>query len=237
MRKVLSTAAFALCPALSGSAALAQAPAIPPFNWTGAYAGAHAGVLHLRTSTRYCWFVCSPWLGASDTTGIAGFQSGYNQQFGSLVLGFETDIGFTQAATRVVEPGFGIFEQTTRLSALGTTRVRGGYASGDALFFLTAGAAYGRLSVTPRFFGIPDPARNWKIGFTFGGGVEYALTRNWFLKADVLYFDLGRIATSCNGIDCGKFVYNTRTKVDGYVVRAGLNYRFGAPAGAAVAQY
>lgn len=234
MRKILSTAVVALGPAISGSAALAQAPVFPPFNWTGAYAGVHAGVLHLQTSAVFCRFGCDPALDASDTTGIAGFQGGYNSQFGSLVVGLETDLGVTQAETSASVFGF---TQSVRLRSLGTTRVRVGYASGDTLFFLTAGAAYGALSVEADHFGAGASARSWRLGFAVGGGAERALTNNWFLKADILYFDLGRLKTNCSGADCGKDFFSTRTKIDGWVARIGLNYRFGAPAGAAPARF
>lgn len=68
--------------------AFTKASAIDPaYNWTGFYAGVHAGyglggtewqILNIRTD------------GA-----LGGIQAGYNQQIGNLLLGIEADISFS----------------------------------------------------------------------------------------------------------------------------------------------
>ena len=219
--------------------ALAQSPVAPLFTWTGFYAGSHTGVVNLRSSVSVTNGLVAN-LSNSDTTGIAGLQAGYNLQFGSLVVGAETDIAFTNAETYARSTVRFAQTYTAGLTSLGTTRVRAGFASGNALFFLTAGLAYGRVSNS--FFDIVDyqsaTGGKWKMGAAFGGGVEYAVTPNLSLKADVIYFNLGRITSSaCFDNDCGKGVANIRSRNKGYAIRTGLNYRFGAPAAPALAQY
>ena len=57
------------------------------------------------------------------------------------------------------------------------------------------------------------------MGVVFGGGIEWALTHAWSLKAEYLRADLGN-----------KLTYNLPEKVSLKnldIVRVGLNYRFG----------
>lgn len=239
MRAVISSAMMALGPTLMATAAFAQAPVAPFFTWTGYYAGLHAGVVSLRSSVSVSNSLIVN-LKGTDNAAMVGFQGGYNRQFGSLVIGAETDFAFTNADSYARSTTRFAQTYSGGLTALGTTRARAGFATGNALFFLTAGLAYGSVSSTfydsDAYFA--STGGKWKIGAAFGGGVEYAVAPNLSFKADVLYFDLGRItSTACNGNDCGKGVANIRSRNKGVVVRTGLNYRFGFPAAPALAQY
>jgi outer membrane immunogenic protein len=69
-----------------------------------------------------------------------------------------------------------------------------------------------------------------RVGWTAGAGVEYALDRNWSVKAEYLYYDLGRttvLAPLVAGAGAGAGVSGaTRAQNNGNIVRAGINYRF-----------
>ena len=62
------------------------------------------------------------------------------------------------------------------------------------------------------------------IGWTVGGGLEYAFLGNWTAKIEYLYVDLGKF--DC-GVACGATPDNVTFKEN--VIRAGLNYRFSGP--------
>ena len=55
------------------------------------------------------------------------------------------------------------------------------------------------------------------MGWAVGGGVEYAFTNNWTVKAEYLYMDLGDDYYSSIGDNSG---------LTANVVRAGINYKF-----------
>ena len=67
-----------------------------------------------------------------------------------------------------------------------------------------------------------------EIGWTVGGGLEYAFTNNLSVKAEYLYYDLGKRKVPVNlqpvGPAGGSYV--SRFENTGHIVRAGLNYRF-----------
>ena len=66
------------------------------------------------------------------------------------------------------------------------------------------------------------------VGWTAGGGVEYAVSRNWTVKAEYLYYDLGSRTLTLNDV-FGRFPANVQTFTDafrGNIVRGGVNYKF-----------
>lgn len=193
---------------------------VAPFSWSGFYVGINGG---------YGWGTSS-WTDpvSGGTTGdfdvngaLAGGTLGYNLQTGSWVWGLEADLDYSwikgadTTTTHCVPLGC-----QTSLPWLATGRARIGYAWDRWLPFITAGAAYGDIKMTP-----PKPSgiseEQWKLGWTAGVGVEYAFMGSWSAKIEYLYVDLGTAtcsaATCNNDIDVG---FKTN------IVRAGLNYRF-----------
>jgi outer membrane immunogenic protein len=83
-------------------------------------------------------------------------------------------------------------------------------------------------------------------GWTAGGGVEWMFMPNWSLKAEALYWDLGRmnvqtasygisgnVNTVANNIGSGR----TSVSYQGVIARAGVNYHFNWGAAPVVASY
>ena len=186
------------------------------------------------------------------TGGFGGGQLGYNFQWDRFVLGVETDIqgsnidGSGSAFASVPFSRFGtISANTYRESGLdyfSTVRGRLGYTFDQVLVYATGGFAYGGVSgVASTTLGIESlragqVAYNYTVnpsatrtGYVAGGGVEYALTPLWSVKAEYQYIDLG----SGNGY----IGYHTDTdRARGYytieqnfnTVRVGLNYKLQA---------
>jgi outer membrane immunogenic protein len=97
------------------------------------------------------------------------------------------------------------------------------------LVFGTGGLAYGgggkssNASIYPDT--LPDSAR---IGYTIGGGVEYALTDHVSVKLEGLYVNLGKTSTGTTYYDSTTDAYygTGRSEAGFGLARAGLNYRF-----------
>ena len=126
------------------------------------------------------------------------------------------------------------------LDWLGTTRARLGFVAtpdNRLMFYATGGVAYGGGSSNFSAYdaqnnifltGSPSSSR---VGWTIGGGVEYAITNNITIKGEYLYYDLG--STTFTSPVPAAFASLSRASVattkytyDGSIVRAGVNYKF-----------
>jgi outer membrane immunogenic protein len=193
-----------------------RAPAyVPFFSWSGFYVGAHAGY----------GFGQSNWtnipLGAStgnfDVSGaLIGGTMGYNMQLGGVVAGVEADIAWSNIKGTATLFCAGTCQ--TNNDWLGTARARIGYAFDRFLPYFTGGAAFGDVkgSTTLGSF-----TRN-NVGWTVGGGLEYAFVSNWSAKIEYLYVDLGKANcdAACAAAPSTDVTFTTN------VIRAGLNYKF-----------
>jgi outer membrane immunogenic protein len=185
------------------------------YNWTGAYAGINLG-WGSGTST---W--SSPAISNSPTGMLFGLTLGYNWQAGSIVYGVEGDFGWSTvkgSAPCLV----GTCE--TKNSWLGTARGRIGYAFDRFLPYFTGGLAFGDIKATNTNPGF-GTATTTKMGWTLGGGLEYAFMSNWTAKFEYLYVNLG-------SFDCGTACSLTTPATVDFkesIFRVGLNYKFSSP--------
>jgi outer membrane immunogenic protein len=154
-------------------------------------------------------------------------------------------------------PVGGIFgSEDYKLKWLATFRGRVGVAVAPKwLLYATGGLALGEVEST--FSGglsggpIATLSSNTtRAGFAVGGGVEGALDNNWSAKLEALYVDLGGFDTAfagvtnttvTNALNTPQQGFNTlttttatttggfHTHVTDFIVRLGLNYRFGGP--------
>lgn len=197
-------------------------PPPPPFTWTGFYIGGNAG---------YAWgnsTASNPLLPPLTNTGsfpisgaLAGGQIGFNWQYEALVLGVESDIDWSGVKGSTSNGLCTGVVCTTSDSWLGTARGRLGIAADHWLFYGTGGVAYGDI----RFTDLPAPlavsGTATKIGWTAGGGIEYAFDRNWSIKAEYLYVSLDSAGFACTpGCGTSSISFNEN------IVRGGLNFRF-----------
>jgi outer membrane immunogenic protein len=192
-------------------------PYVKAYNWTGFYVGITGGGALAKT---YWSSVPDLTSGSSNlSSGLVGGTIGYNLQAGDpFVVGIEADVDWTGMKT-TVSPASCAPGCELKVPWLDTARLRFGYAFNGVLPYVTAGAALGRLqaSIVSAPLGTEE-ANN--IGWTVGGGVEFAITAALRAKAEYLYFDLDGF--NCNaGCGGGPIAFNVR----GSVVRAGLNYR------------
>jgi outer membrane immunogenic protein len=165
--------------------------AAPTYDWSGFYVGGHLG---------YGW---------SDASGveldgfIGGAQVGFNVHLTrNWVIGLETDISGSDISVGPASQDW-----------IWSGRARLGYAMNTVLIYGTAGIAATRLSVAGA------GADAGFVGGVYGGGVEWALSRNWTARVEYLYYDFG------DEILAG-FLGVAGVTLDTSVVRLGVNYRF-----------
>ena len=207
-------------------------PAAPPplplfYNWSGFYAGLNAG---LGWSNAGSVTVNDPVLGpqpvsASSKTGfVGGGQLGFNIQSDALVYGAEADIQYAGIGSSVNWGPYGFLGVRSGNSGqyFGTVRARAGYAIDRSLLYLTGGLAYGGLNSSP----LGGNASS-NVGYTVGGGVEYAFDAHWTAKLEALYINLNR-GTRNVAITNGVVVYPISVSGGngGGVLRTGINYKF-----------
>lgn len=227
----------------------------PPsaYDWTGGYIGLHAGYgwgsndgvsfdatggafpAGERDARVAAGHPSS--LGDSLDGFLGGVQAGYNWQSDSLVLGLEADISYTgfDEDARVDLPALGIFAPHTYTSEqsldwFGTARLKAGFAADRALFYLTGGLAFGDtdfgFSTTNNGF-VSGGKSDFKLGWTIGGGIEYAVSDSLSLKGEYLYYDLGKSKdTAAYDAPFGAFEETWSAEFRGSIVRGGINFHF-----------
>lgn len=87
----------------------------------------------------------------------------------------------------------------TSLDVEGTIRGKIGFAWDHVLIYGTGGVAFGSFSTdlslianAPFFVAARNPCHN-RVGWTAGGGLQYAVTNNWWVFAEYRYTNLGAI--------------------------------------------
>ena len=224
-------------------------------SWEGFYAGLHAGYgwgdadTHINPLPNASSFInLIPTILDPDMAGaLAGGQAGYNWQRQALVFGVETDFsgsGMTGSETQspitqnngTPMPGAGNYTRTHQdTDWFGTLRLRAGATPiSKVLLYLTGGMAYGRVNYTANTdfrpggtIEYPAASRTTKVGWTAGAGAEIALNSRWSLKAEYLYYDLGRETLTAQPVPANppfqiEYVWKTRA----HTMNVGLNYKF-----------
>ena len=231
---------------LIGSAQAADFEAPEIYDWSGLYVGLHAGYGFSDGDARLDGLGGPEWdayypvaLGDKDLSAdgfVGGFQAGYNHQMDNLVVGLEADIGYSDISDDSDEtspPGYFdpfTYDQGYDLNWLGTVRLRAGYAFDRALIYATGGFAYGEVDVehdmqfpVTRYQG---DEKEIEIGWTVGGGLEYALTDSWSIRGEYLYFDLGNTESVADPAPPNPpFQQEFTTENTGHIVRLGANLR------------
>jgi outer membrane immunogenic protein len=170
-------------------------------SWAGLYIGGSLGAVWHELKFEELGELVSP-LAVSDGRKagiIGGGHIGYNWQVNSLVFGVEADISGASARVSFVPFAIGPAASTitSRLNWLATFRGRAGVTAGSTLFFGTAGLAVGGVENLRTF--LPGgliteigEGKATRTGWVAGGGIEHMLNRNWIVRAEALYVDLGK---------------------------------------------
>ncbi len=245
--------AFAAAATLSGTAFAADLapppPPVPIFTWSGLYVGGQIGYAFGKDPVAWSGISSADVL-ATGTFGnrpqgvIGGAHVGYNLQYNPwLVLGIEGSVdGTSLSSTAVVSVNDiagatpGNFTSASKASVQGSIRGRIGIAFDRVLIYGTGGIAFTNLNTTitdtTGFFtggpGTNSTFSNTRAGWTAGGGIEYAVTDNWWVRAEYRYSDFGH-TTDFPFPDAlpfdDSFVFLRHHLTDNQV-QAGFSYRF-----------
>jgi len=252
---ILSVAVAA--PAAAADLPVRAAPVYTPppgpvavFTWTGCFIGGNAGGHFGRDNitsttnpipsgaTAAAQIDAQSPVTLSPTGFIGGGQIGCNLASYAFVVGFEGDIQWVSGSDSrtVVFTGTPIAYQMfneTKNSWLSTVRARVGWAAGPALFYATGGFAFGGLKTTDSFsvggvIATVDTSKT-RMGWTAGGGIEFAFALRWTARVEYLYVDLldFDVSIPCQ-VDC--LGQATDTVINhhyrDHIIRAALNYKF-----------
>jgi outer membrane immunogenic protein len=208
-------------------------PIIEPFSWTGFYLGGDVGGAWAKsdgTLTNADGFFPVPY-SLNPSGVIGGGFLGFNYQINQLVLGVEGDwqADDLSSTSGPLAPDIGPYSISTKLDSYGSARARLGYAVDHWLFFGTGGAAFGSWSTSYALTGSAPFVTNStgiRAGWTAGGGVEYAFTRNWLGRVEYRHTDLGTTSFVAGSDTVPPNAAETGNKVTVDDVRAGVAYKF-----------
>ena len=163
-----------------------------------------------------------------DTSGyMVGGQIGCDYQFApALVVGIEGTAagGKIGASTVVAVPGDNAtFKETTDF--LGTATARVGYAWDRWLLYVNGGPAWAgdRYSVFDVLQTYDFEGLETRLGWTVGGGIEWALWDDWSLKLEYDYYDFGdRNVTFIEQVSATPGPVNVKQNIQ--VVKLGVNF-------------
>ncbi len=237
------------------AAPMYKAPAaVMVFSWTGLYLGANVGghwgndAITTTADVPNFGAVSAANIDALSPTNlkpngfVGGLQAGYNWQVNNFVLGVEADANYLsgQASRALVflgpAPAAGdTLTNRTRANSLVTLRPRAGVTFDRSLLYITGGLAVGTIKTTDSMstFGgallATTNTTKTRMGWTLGGGWEYAFASSWTAKVEYLYVDLGKfdvaIACAAGCVSANDVVVHH--KYTDHIARLGINYRFG----------
>jgi outer membrane immunogenic protein len=221
-----------------------KAPVVEaPFSWTGFYIGAHGGGAWLkhRQTTSFPNGACDTGTSSApadipsdctlkDSGAAFGGFAGYNFQSGRLVYGVEVDGSWLNLKRTLVESSQEVVDPLTthtKVSWMATVRGRIGVTMSPTLLYATGGVAFGRVK-SGWFDGETPPTLlavdKVKTGWVAGAGIEHAFARNWLVRFEALYHDLGK--STAGPVTNGGETYTTTFRHRITTVRAGLALRW-----------
>jgi outer membrane immunogenic protein len=225
---------------LACGTAQAADPVDPVYDWSGFYAGLHAGYAFGGEDDVGISSTTQGFLGDVGTLHLEGFygggQLGYNFQDNYLVYGLEADISAGDVNDSVTG-GFGtaVIDTSSSVDVFGTFRGRLGYAMDNILLYGTGGLAWGDVDYDQD--GLDAGGQNYSIsqnkfelGFALGGGIEVGVTEDVTVGLQYMYVNLGgdtlsAPVLSAGGVPTGEVISTIRT-TDFHTVRFNLNFNF-----------
>jgi outer membrane immunogenic protein len=202
-------------------------PVMQPVNWSGVYFGVNGG---------YAIGV-SDWGNAGASTGdfntkgaLVGATLGINYTDGlaGFLIGAEGDFDWSWlngSSSIAACVGIGAPAGTacaTKSNWLSTGRGRVGYTFRNFLIFGTAGVASSDFQVGLQPGGVQS-VTGPQLGWTAGGGIEYAFADYLTAKLEYLFVDFGTISCPAS-TGCGDLTTASISRTES-VIRGGINYK------------
>jgi outer membrane immunogenic protein len=212
------------------------APPPPALSWTGVYVGGQVGIQTGQTS----WDRFDPTntiliyseIPYANNGVVGGGHIGYNYQVSQFVFGLEGDVEGTNYNGNGLSSS-NTWTNTTRANIEASIRARAGIAWEQILFYLTGGGAYANFQNTALQGGVFYASDNFdRIGWTGGGGVEFAFDPNWSIRVEDRFSEYGH-----HDFDTGTEVIHQGLWDNR--VEAGFSYKFDlfSPPAPVIAKY
>ena len=174
---------------------------------------------------------------ASASSWVGGAHAGYNWQSNSWVYGVETDISgmhLNSAMNTALSNGLTAASTNADIDWYGTLRGRLGWTQGSALFYGSAGLAYGReqlnssMSMPSGPLSLSTSTSSVKTGWVAGGGMDYLWTPSVIVGVQYQYVDLGSVNLASSATIAGPFsvAQSANAHAQFQVVTAGISWLF-----------
>ena len=208
-------------------------------NWTGYYIGLQSGAMDGQAKLKGV-------NGDENLNSIGyvgGLYAGYNYQIGPFVPGVEGEFGYSGASASKTEAGSldGYAINTVnseRQDYEGRIRAKLGYANGNLMIFGAGGWTFGNshqsvdYGFAPVQTGVTIPASVTSAlpvggstgralsGWNVGGGVEYALLKNWTVRVEYIRDNFSNVSYK------SALLGNTKGSITDNTVRIGIGFKF-----------
>jgi outer membrane immunogenic protein len=239
---------------LTGSAFAAEPlpppppPPPPVFTWTGVYIGGQIGgawgsgaLSNFNGFDPFTGAFVNTSLGGTPSGVIGGGHVGYQVQINQWVLGVEGSVDGTSLRKTAVAafPNFfggSVLTTQTTADVQGSIRGKLGIAWDRFMIYGTGGVAFGGFNtnfqfaapngiVVPPFFASNNFSTT-RVGWTAGGGAQYAVTPNWWVFVEYRFSDFGTVRSGAfPNLPTGVF-FNGQRRIQENQVQAGFSYKF-----------
>jgi outer membrane immunogenic protein len=195
-------------------------------DWRGPYIGGHLGIIQSRLGIRDEEgnpFNEGPTVYQEDQTITGGLYLGHNHQIGNAVFGIEADYSIADGGDAGFVSNTGDVFRAADLNGYGSLRGRLGLATGNALFYATAGIGYVDASVKIQNVLTPGTAAGSEgfLALVAGAGTEFRFNENWSARAEYLYYGFDEESATC--AICVRPAFSDG---DLHVLRGGIAYHF-----------
>lgn len=182
---------------------------------------------------------------------VLGGQIGYNWQiraYPQVYLGLETDMNWSSLKGTATGNAVGnalehleifnnVFSVQQKVQWFGTLRGRLGFSPANSLLIYgTGGLAYGLMKEMANVNFVsggygdgqyPFNRSFTRMGWTAGGGIEWAIKKNWSVKLEYLYVNFGSVSGIADPvIPNPPFQMQYKWANPTQLIRLGLNYHF-----------
>ena len=205
-------------------------PSAPVFSWSGLYIGGQVGYAFGRDDISSSVFAAPRVFSYSPKGIIGGAHIGYNFSApglggllgSSAIIGIEADVNGSDFSRTVANPLSPLFASVgTRMPVDGSVRGRLGFAVDRALFYATGGVAFASLTNIYTQPNVTTSVSSGRVGYTVGGGVEYAVTDAWSLRAEYRYTDFGTFTEFPGSVIAGRNNHEVNNRA-----QVGASYKF-----------
>lgn len=192
--------------------AFAAAPGAPVSSWSGPYLGVHAGYgfgtadrLYVPGGngvgggfTGFSNYVTGSAVGVDVDGPVVGLHAGGNAVWGSVLLGIEaaitgSDIG-GKASLALGTPVVSTANYSTDIDWIASVTPRLGFTFGNVLAYGKGGVAVAdvRSRVMNNVSTLQFHGDETRLGWTAGGGIEYAWSPQWIVGLEYNYYDFDK---------------------------------------------